>query len=278
LTGVKRKSLVYFQYFIMIIVAVIMFFPVLWIISSALKNKVAIGAYPPVLIPDQIRWENFSEVWSRTDVPAFLKNTMILIVGNTFGTILSSTLVAYPLARMNFKGKNIVFGMILATMMVPATATIIPQYILFSKFGWLNSYLPMVVPAFFAYPYNVFLFRQFFRTIPISLDESANLDGCNKLQVLTKILIPLSKPIFVTVAVLSTIHWWNELFAPLIYIDSLKKMPLTVGALTACRQAYAASWNNVMAMAVMMIIPPIILYLFAGKYLVEGIKTTGMKN
>ena len=199
------------------------------------------------------------------------------MIGNTVGTLISSAVVAYPLARMNFKGKNIIFGLILATMMVPAIATIIPQFILFRSFGWIDSFKPMIVPAFFAYPYNVFLFRQFFRGLPKDLDEAAVIDGCNRVQIFTKILVPLAKPAFITVGVLSSVFWWNEIFQPLIYINTESLKPLTIGVLSAFKVQFVNQWHLQMAFSVLMMLPPIILFTFAQKYLVDGIKTSGLK-
>ncbi len=276
----KLKPKDYLKYLFMIAIAGIMFFPTLWIASSSLKSLVAISAYPPELIPKELHFENYVEVFTRpqSNILYYLRNTLILILGNTLGTLVSSSIVAYPLARMNFTGKKIVFGLILATMMVPSTALIVPQYMLFSKFGWLNSFLPIIVPAFFAYPYNVFLFRQFYKTIPASIDESALIDGCNRWDIFVKMIMPLSRPIFISVGVLSSVYWWNELFIPLIYLDSDMLKPLTTGALTAFKNLFISMWNVQMAMSMMMIIPPMVLYVFAQKYLTEGIKTSGMKG
>jgi len=274
----KLKITNFLQYILLIVVATIMIFPILWIVSSSLKSLISISAYPPQLIPKEIHFENYVEAFTRGDIFVYLKNTLILIIGCTTGTLISSSIVAYPLARMNFAGKKIMFGLILATMMVPATATIIPQYIMFSKFRWLNSFLPIIVPAFFAFPYNVFLFRQFYRTIPISIDEAALIDGCNRWDIFIKMIVPLSRPIFITIGVLSSVFWWNELFIPLIYIDSDRLKPLTVGALTTFKNLFIQRWDLQMAMCVVMILPPMILYLFTQKYISEGIKSTGMKG
>lgn len=274
----KLKITNYLQYILLIVVAIIMIFPILWIASSSLKSLIDISAYPPQLIPKEIHFENYVEAFSRGNIFVYLKNTLILIIGCTTGTLISSSIVAYPLARMNFAGKKIMFGLILATMMVPATATIIPQYIMFSKFRWLNSFLPIIVPAFFAFPYNVFLFRQFYRTIPISIDEAALIDGCNRWDIFIKMIVPLSRSTFITIGVLSSVFWWNELFIPLIYIDSDRLKPLTVGALTTFKNLFIQRWDLQMAMCVVMILPPMVLYLFTQKYLAEGIKTTGMKG
>lgn len=274
----KLKITNFLQYILLIVVAIIMIFPILWIASSSLKSLIDISAYPPQLIPKEIHFENYVEAFTRGNIFVYLKNTLILIIGCTTGTLISSSIVAYPLARMNFAGKKIMFGLILATMMVPAIATIIPQYIMFSKFRWLNSFLPIIVPAFFAFPYNVFLFRQFYRTIPISIDEAALIDGCNRWDIFIKMIVPLSRPTFITIGVLSSVFWWNELFIPLIYIDSDRLKPLTVGALTTFKNLFIQRWDLQMAMCVVMILPPMILYLFTQKYISEGIKSTGMKG
>lgn len=277
----NSKKIKTIQYIILIIVAVFMVFPILWILSSSLKTLTGISQFPPKLIPDHPQFQNYIDVLKSGNTLIYLRNTIILIVGNTVGTLISSSVVAYPLARIKFIGSKTMFAIILATMMVPTVTTIIPQFILFRSFGWLNSFLPLIVPSFFAYPYNVFLFRQFFKTIPKSIDESAMIDGCNRWQIFTKILIPISKPIFITIAVLSAVYWWNELFTPLIFINSDNLKPLTVGALSSFfvkGSTNLTAWNLQMAFAMIMAIPPMLLYLFASKYLGEGIKTSGLKD
>lgn len=274
----KPKITISLQYLLLISVAIIMIFPILWVASSSLKSLIGISAYPPQLIPKEIHFSNYFDVFTRGNILVYLKNTLILIIGSTSATLISSSIVAYPLARMNFVGKKFMFNLIIATMMVPATATIIPQYILFSKLRWLNSFLPLIVPACFAFPYNVFLFRQFYRTIPISVDEAALIDGCNRWDIFIKIIVPMSRPVFIIIGLLSSVFWWNELFLPLIYIDSDRLKPLTVGALTTFKTLFIQRWDLQMAMSMLMILPPIILYLCTQKYMAEGIKTTGMKG
>jgi multiple sugar transport system permease protein len=277
----NSKSTKMIQYAILIACAIFMAFPILWIFSNSLKTLTGISQFPPQFIPDNPQFGNYLEVLSDGRTLTYLRNSLILIVGNTIGTLVTSAVVAYPLARMNFKGRNLVFAIILATMMVPPVTTIIPQFILFREIGWLDSFWPLIVPSFFAYPYNVFLFRQFFMTIPKSIDESAMIDGCNRWQIFTKIIVPISRPIFITVGVLSAIFWWNELFQPLIFITSEDLKPLTVGALSSFKVQGATgltAWNLQMAMAMLMAIPPMILYLFASKFLVEGMKTSGLKD
>jgi len=280
--NIKHKNMKILQYIIMSIIAVIMIFPIIWIISSSLKTMLEISQFPPKVFPKSPQWENYKVILSDPQLYVYLKNTLLLIVWNTVGTVFSSALVAYPLARMNFKGKNLVFGIIIATMMIPTTTLIIPQYLMFSKFGWLDTLLPMIVPSFFAYPYNVFLFRQFFRTIPESIDEAAYIDGCSKFTIFTKMLVPLSKPIFATIGVLSAIFWWNELLQPLVYINSDAVKTLTIATMTRYKfftgNAQLVTWDKLMVVTTLMIIPPMILYLCASKQLTEGIKTSGMKG
>lgn len=269
------------QYLSLIIVAILMVFPIFWLIVNSLKTINGISQFPPEIFPKSPEWRNYLEVMQNPNILRYIRNTLILIVGNTVGTLLSSSIVAYPLAKMDFKGKNFIFALILATMMVPAVILIIPQFLLFRHFGMLDSLAPMIIPSFFAYPYNVFLFRQFYLTIPDSLDESAKIDGCSPWQTFIKIIVPIAKPIFITVGVMSTVHWWNELFTPLIFIDSDALKTITLGALdsfTIEGTSGMTAWNLQMAFSLIISIPPIVLYMFASKYLTEGIKTSGIKG
>lgn len=269
------------QYVVMIIVALFMFFPIYWIFCNSLKTLTGISAFPPQLFPSDPQWSNYVTVLSNPSTLLYLRNTLILCIGNTIGTLLSSSIVAYPLARMHFKGRGVIFAIIIATMMVPTATLVIPQYLLFRAFGMLDSFWPLILPAFFAQPYNVFLFRQFFVSIPESIDEAAMLDGCNRWQAFWRVIVPLGKPIFITVGIMSASFWWNELFTPLIFIDSDNLKPLTVGALTSFQLAGGGNqtnWPLQMAFSMLMIIPPAILYLFCSKYITEGIKTSGMKD
>lgn len=265
-----------------IIVAIIMFFPIIWIISSSFKNLVEISQFPPTIIPKDPYLDNYKRILSDSAFYKYLFNTLLLIVGTTTGTLISSSIVAYPLARMDFPGKNIFFALIVGTMMVPAIALIIPQHLLFGSLGWLDTLLPMIVPAFFAFPYNVFLFRQFFRSIPKELDEAARIDGCSHASIFFRIIVPLSKPTFAIIAILSSVFWWNELTQPLIYLNRDTWRPLTVALMSRYLHfgdnMFAITWHTLMTVSALMILPPMILYLFGSKYLVEGIKTTGLKG
>lgn len=268
-------------YIIKILVAIIMFLPIIWIITGGFKTLTEFTTSSDIL-PKKTTLENFQYIFNNSNIFLYVRNTVLLMIGTTAGTLLSSSLVAYPLARMDFRGKNIIFTVIIMTMMIPNIALIIPQYIMFGKIGWLDSLLPMIVPAFFAYPYNVFLFRQYFRSIPKELDESATIDGCNKVQIFFKVLAPLSKHTYATIGVLSCVFWWNELTQPVFYINSDQWRTLTIALMTSYMytsgNAFVINWPSIMAVSTLMIIPPMLLYIFGNKFLVGGIKTTGLKG
>lgn len=268
-------------YIIKILVAIIMFLPIIWIITGGFKTLTEFTTSSNI-VPQEVTLENFQYIFNNSNIFLYVRNTVLLMIGTTAGTLLSSSLVAYPLARMEFKGKNLIFTVIIMTMMIPNIALIIPQYIMFGKIGWLDSLLPMIIPAFFAYPYNVFLFRQYFRSIPRELDESATIDGCNKAQIFFKVLAPLSKPTYATIGVLSCVFWWNELTQPVFYINSDQWRTLTIALMTSYMytsgNAFVVNWPSIMAVSTLMIIPPMLLYIFGNRFLVGGIKTTGLKG
>lgn len=268
-------------YVVKILVALIMFLPIIWIITGGFKTLTEFTTSSNI-IPKKVTFENFIYIFKNSNIWLYTRNTVLLMAGTTAGTLISSSLVAYPLARMEFRGKNLIFSIIIATMMIPNIALIIPQYIMFGKLGWLDSLFPMIIPAFFAYPYNVFLFRQYFRSIPKELDESATIDGCNKMQIFFKVLAPLSKPTYATIAVLSCVFWWNELTQPVFYINSDQWRTLTIALMTSYMytsgNAFVINWPSIMAAATLMIVPPMVLYFCGNQFLVGGIKTSGLKG
>ncbi|MDY4578979.1 carbohydrate ABC transporter permease [Bariatricus sp. HCP28S3_E4] len=277
----KKRTNNIILYILKTIVAVIMFLPIIWIITGGFKTLTEFTTSSNI-IPKNFTWENYKYIFTNSNIWLYLRNTSLLMFGTTAGTLISSSLVAYPLARMEFKGRNLIFSIIIVTMMIPNIALIIPQYIMFGKVGWLDTLLPMIVPACFAYPYNVFLFRQYFRSIPKELDESATIDGCNKAQTFFKVIAPLSKPTYATIAVLSCVYWWNELTQPVFYINSDKWRTLTIAIMTSYMytsgNAFVINWPSIMAAATLMILPPMLLYFFGNQFLVGGIKTSGLKG
>lgn len=276
----KPRSFYYkmlLTYFSWIIVVFILWLPIVTIICGSFKPLLEFSSYPPTIFPKTPTIQNYVAFKNVTYLRNYVLNTLILMFGNTIATLISSSIVAYPLAKMSFPGRGFWFGTILATMMVPSCVTIIPQYILFSKLGWLNTFWPILVPAWFAYPYNVFLFRQFYRTLPAALDEAAKIDGANDWQIFIKIIVPLSKPIFITIGILSSIFWWNEFFIPLVYLQTENLKPLSVGIFSFARTWFLMRWDLVMAIATLMIVPPLLIFFIGRTYITEGIKMTGLK-
>jgi len=263
----KKKAGRILIFILKILVAVIMFSPIIWVFSGGFKNLTEFTTSSDI-IPKNVTLENFNYIFFHSNYYLYVRNTVLLMAGTTLGTLISSSFVAYPLARMEFPGKNLIFSLIVGTMMIPGIALIIPQYIMFG--------------SFFAYPYNVFLFRQFFRSIPKELDEAATIDGCSKLGVFFKVLLPLSKSTFTTIGVLSSVFWWNELTQPVFYINSDKWRTLTIALMTTFMytsgNAFVINWPSIMAASSLMILPPMLLYLFGSRFLVEGIKTSGLKG
>jgi oligogalacturonide transport system permease protein len=263
------------------VLAILLIYPLLWMVASSLKPASEIFTSFS-LIPSKIIWESYVKGWigyGKNSFSLFFINTFILIIPIVFLTLISSIVVAYGFARFNFLFKKVFFALMLSSLMLPTTVIIIPRYILFRNLGWLDTYLPFYVPALFAgSSFFIFMLVQFLRGIPKELDESAVIDGCNSFQILIKILIPLCKPALFSVALLEFIWRWNDFFNSLIYISSVTKYPLALGLRIALDTSTAVNWNEILAMSVVTMIPPVILFAFTQKYFVEGITTTGLKG
>jgi oligogalacturonide transport system permease protein len=268
-------------YVLLILVGFIMVFPLIWLISAALKpNNEIFGTLS--LIPSKFMWESFAEGWKGSGqftFGVFFINTIKLVMPVVLFTLLSSIVVAYGFARFEFPLKNTLFMLMLATLMLPNAVIIIPRYILFNTFGWLDSYRPFYIPAVFATnSFFIFMLVQFLRGIPRELDESAVIDGCNSFMILARILIPLSKPSLFSAAIFQFIWTWNDFFNTLIYVNSVKKFTIALGLRMAIDIQGAVNWNQIMAMSLVAIIPPILVFFFSQKHFVEGIATTGLKG
>jgi multiple sugar transport system permease protein len=254
-------------------------FPFFWMILSALKPQYQIYIWPPKWIPDPIQWSNFKDVFSNPYLPfdTFIKNTMILEVGIISGRLLSCTLVAYGFARLEAPGKNILFGLLMATLMIPNAITRIPTFMLFTKFHWINTFKPLIVPAWFGEAYAIFLMRQFFRTIPKELEEAAVVDGASRLHIIFRIIVPLSVPVLTVIAVLSFKDIWNDFFGPLLYLNETSKYTVSLG-LAYLNGQYDVKMNLLMAASVTLMLPTLILFFIAQRTFVEGISMTGLKG
>lgn len=260
--------------------------PFLWMVSSSLKVSTEIFAPKFVLIPDNPQWQNFARVFDVMPFDKFIINTLIVVFFAVLGTVISSAMVAYSFARLNWPGRDFFFGLLLTTMMLPIIITLVPRFIIFRSlpaFGiqgssnWINTFLPLTVPFWFAgTPLYVFLMRQFFRGLPMELEEAALIDGAGRIRILTQIILPLSKPVLATVAVFAILQHYQEYLEPLIYLSSLNKWTLAIGiASLNANESFGASWEMVFAAGTIMTLPVLLLFLIAQRYFVQGIAMTG---
>lgn len=260
--------------------AVITLIPFYLMVVMSLKTSSEIAANPWAL-PQIPQWNNYVRTWKieGTDVTfaLFFKNTITIAVLTTVGTTLSSAIVAYGFSRLRFPGRDRLFVLLLATMMLPGIVTTIPSYIGYRYLGWIDTFYPLIVPAFFAGAFNVFLLRQFFLTLPRELDEAALIDGANYFQIFWQVLLPLSRPALVTVALFAFIAHWKDLMAPLIYLNSTEKQTLELG-LRTFQTIRGTEWNLLMAGSVIVLVPLLILFFAGQRYFVQGIVMSGLKE
>lgn len=273
----KEKGSRALVYVVMIVLSIIYMIPFVWLLSSSLKTDAEIFSMPPTWIPKTVHWENYGEVFSQVPFLKFLGNTVLITLLVMVAHVLVSSLIGYAFSRLRAPGKNVCFLLLLSTMMLPSQVTMIPLYIMFKELNWVDTLLPLIVPAFFGgSALYVFLFRQFFSTIPKSLDEAAMMDGSGYLSTYFRILLPMSKPIVITVAIFSFMASWNDFMGPLIYLHSTENYTLALG-MNLFKTQYVQNWNYTMAYNVMMILPVIILFFIAQKSFIQGIVITGSK-
>ncbi len=264
-------------YILLTVLSLIFIFPFFWMISSSLKLNEEIFLWPPQWIPDPIVLQNYVDAFGNPYLPfaRFFQNTMIIEIGVMVGKLISCVLVAYGFARLRAPGKNLIFGILLSTFMLPAAVTMIPKYILFNYLGWVNTFLPLIVPSWFGESYAIFLMRQFFMSIPRELEEAAIIDGANTYRIIRNIIVPLSAPILAVIMVLTFKDEWNDFFGPLLYLNDSKLYTLSVG-LAYFNGQYVVQMNLLMAASSVMMLPLIIVFFIAQKAFVEGISLTGI--
>lgn len=268
-------------YAFLILFGVFMIYPLLWVVSAAFKSNDEIFTSLS-LIPRKIVTDSFIKGWQGTGqytFGRFFVNTIIITVPVVLFTIISSTLVAYGFARFNFPLKKLFFSIVIATLMLPDSVNLIPRYILFNFFGWMDSYKPFIIPSMFASsPFFIFMMVQFMRGLPKEMEEAAIIDGCNSLQILIRITAPLCKSAMISIGIFQFIWTWNDFFGPLIFINSVEKYTIALGLRMCVDSAAAIAWNQIMAMTVIAMLPCIIIFFAAQKYFVEGIATSGIKG
>lgn len=248
--------------------------PVVWMISSSLHKLPDVFAQPFHWIPAVPQWSNYVRAVTILPVGQFLLNTIIITAPVMVATVLSSALVAYGFSRFQFPGRDFLFSLCLGTMMLPGQVTMIPLYILFARLGWVDTYLPLIVPSLFGSPFYIFLLRQFFMTIPRDSEEAALIDGASRLRIWWSIILPQARPALATVLIFTFIGTWNDFFGPLLYLNSPDKATLTLGLNLMKTQVLGSGvveWNVLMAASLLVLLPNVILFFLAQRHFISGI-------
>jgi multiple sugar transport system permease protein len=254
--------------------------PFLFALSASLKKLDGVYAYPPTLLPGEPQWGNYTRAVTLLPFGLFLLNSGVVTLACVAGQLLTGSLVAYSFARLRWPGRDLMFVVLLSTMMLPGQVTMIPLYLVFRNLGWIDTFLPLIVPAFLAGgsgAFYVFLLRQFFMTLPRELDEVARLDGCSSLRIYWHILLPLCKPVIATIAVFSFIANWNDFMGPLIYLNSPENQTLALG-LRSFQGTYTTHLHLLMAAATLVLLPILVVFFFAQKQFIRSVALTGIKG
>ena len=259
---------------LLVIIALLVLFPFFWMVSTALKPNSQVFEFPPAFIPSSIQWGNFVEAWTYLPFGRFITNTLVVAIGGTFLVMLTSSLAAYAFARLHFPGRDAIFVLYLGTLMIPQAVLVVPQFFLIKDLGWINTYQALILPGAFT-AFGTFLLRQFFKGIPLELEEAAKIDGCSRLRILFQIILPLSTAALGVLGLFTFIAFWNNFLWPLIVVNTPDQATIPLG-LQMFQGQHAQAWNYMMAGATISIIPGLILLIFVQKYLVKGISLTGL--
>ena len=257
--------------------SVVMLIPLVWLVRSSFMGLSQIFIFPPEWLPDPWRWDNYPKALTTIPFARYFANTLLILVPTVVGTLLTASLAAFGFSRLQWPGRDWVFGVLLSSLMLPYAVTLIPTFLLWARIGLVNTYWPLVLPDWFGGTiFYVFLLRQFFLTLPRELDEAAIIDGANPLQVLRHVVVPLSRPALITVGIFSALFEWNDFLGPLIYLNDSRQFTLALG-LAEFTGLYTSQWHLLMAAATVVIAPVLVLFLFAQRYFIEGITLTGIK-
>lgn len=266
-------------YVVLTLGGILLSVPLVWLLSSSFKTNEAIFRYPPEWIPRPLQWQNYVEIWRRIDFALYTRNTMIIVTLAVIGGTFSSAFVAFGFARLRFPGRDVIFLILLGTMMIPFHVTLIPTFVLYKWLDWLDTFRPFtVVPWFGGSAFSVFLIRQFYMTLPLELDDAARIDGCNSFDIFFRIILPQAKPVLGVVAIFGFMGNWNGFMLPLIFLQSPEKYPLALAINMLRGSQYGTKWHLLMAASVIMSMPCIILYFLAQRYFVQGIVFSGVEK
>jgi len=257
--------------------AFVFLLPFLWMLSTSLKPDSQLYAYPPIWIPNPLEWSNYPKTVTYVPFFLYLRNTLIISLSSMVGVVFSSALAAYSLARIRWPGRHVLFLMTIATLMLPFQVTLIPVFLVFKNLGWVGDFRPLILPQFFGYAFYIFLMRQFFMSIPQELSEAAYIDGANEFRIFWSVVLPLAKPALATVAVFQFIRSWTDYLNPLIYLNDQNLYTLQLG-LQQYSSQYGREWGLLMAAAVLITLPPIIIFFLTQRTFVQGVTLTGIKG
>lgn len=270
---------------VLILLGIVFLAPLLWMISTAVKPIAETMTSPPTFLPSRWMWKNFpdavtygSKELGYLPFVVYARNTLLVTALAVTGSVCSNAVVAYAFARMRWKGRDLLFAVTLATMMIPFPVLMVPTFGLFKSLGWVGTFRPLWVPAFFGSAFSIFLLRQFFRTIPMELSEAAKIDGCSEWRIFTDVLLPLARPALAVVALFTFLGTWNDFLGPLIYLSDQETFTLSLGLQAYQSQHGGTQWNLLMAAATIVIIPVIVVFFFAQKAFIQGIATSGLKG
>jgi multiple sugar transport system permease protein len=278
--SVKRARLAYALtvYALLTLGALSFLFPLFWMISTSIKPDDQIFAYPPKWIPSPARFLNYLEALQYFPFWTYLRNSVFITVTVVVGQVLSAAFVAYGFSKLRWPGRDALFFVVLATMMIPGQVTMIPQFILFTRLGWIDTFLPLIVPSFFGGgAFNIFLFRQFYRTIPRDYSDAARIDGCSELRIFWQIVLPQAMPAVATASIFAFLWTWNDFMGPVIYLHSPDKFTLPIG-LRAFQQQTGTEWGMLMAASLVVMLPVIGLFFAAQRYFIQGMSMSGLKG
>ncbi len=270
----KRKIGNIILFIVLCLGAAIILAPIAWMICTALKSAPEVAAYPPTLLPEKPLFENFAIAWSKAPFTRYTCNTLIIVFFTIVGGVFSNSFIAYGFAKIDFKGRDFLFNIVLATMMIPGFVTLVPTYVIFSKLHWVDTYLPLIVPSFFGNAFHIFMMRQFYRTIPNELSEAARVDGAGHFYIWGKLMMPLVKPVMATVALINFKGSWGDFQGPLLYLSDRTKYTLQLGLQVFKGQA-TTDWNYLMAVSFLSMIPILVLFFCFQNYFIEGMNVGG---
>ncbi|HEY3061383.1 MAG TPA: carbohydrate ABC transporter permease [Chloroflexota bacterium] len=251
--------------------------PLFWMLNTSLKARFEVFVYPPEWIPLNPQWGNYGQALTRVPFGQFALNTSLIALISIVGSVLSCSVTGYSFARLRFPGRRILFGVLIATLMVPEQVTYIPLFVIYRQLGWLDTYLPLTVERFFGNAFLIFLFRQYVMTIPRDLDEAARIDGCGTFGVFYRVLLPLLRPPMILIVVFMFLWVWNDFQKPLIYLTTYEKLTVQIG-LAFFRGQYSVEWHLLMAATLVTMLPCLVVYFLAQKHLIGGIASVGLKG